>query len=227
MGLVLIQGELIDGNYVANLDIDGTKAYVPDSTGVYNNPDNLGGYGVPNPERVDVAWIPVVQYMGTSETENIDVEEYVPTAATQITIPILKDGHYQVNGFLINVISGGESDGDYGYDITDDKVKLLTLGIWEIVTDLTTLLGVSGLVSNVLHIPIITQISQKKNDVNKERFDKIISGEYDEGRNANDRIYTELKGRLEQASNNFCAGNYYEFQRIIEATNKFIISFGV
>lgn len=227
MGLILIQGELIDGNYVANLDIDGTKAYVPDSTGVYDNPDNLGGYGTPNPDRVDVAWIVVVQYMGTEETEDITVEDYVPTAATQITIPITKDGHIQVNGFLIDVIVGGENDGDYGYDTADDKVKLLTLGVWEEVEDLTDLLSAAGLVSDILHIPIITQISRKKNDVNKERFDKIISGKYDEGRKANDRIYTELRGRLEQASNNFCAGNYYEFQRIIEATYKFIAQYGV
>ena len=227
MGLILKQGTLIDGNYVADLDIDGTKAYVKDSTGIYNNPDNLGGYGTPNPDRGDVAWIVVPQYMGTKETEDITVEDYVPTAATQITIPITKDGHIQNNGFLIDVIAGGENDGDYGYDTADDKVKLLTLGVWEEVTDLTTLLSATGLVSDVLHIPIIIQSSKKKNDVNNERFDKIITGLYDEGRKANDNLYTEIIGRLTQASNNFCAGNYYEFQRIIEALNKFIAQFGV
>ena len=227
MGLILKRGTLVDGSYVANLDIDGTKAYIPDSTGLYDVDDNPGGYGTPNPDRVNVAWILVVQYMGTSETEDITPEAYTPTSATQITIPITKDGHIQVNGFLINVIAGGENDGDYGYDTADDKVKLLTLGVWVEVTDLTTLLTVDGLVSNILHIPVIVQASKKKNDVNKERFDKIITGEHDEGRNANDRIYTEIKGRLEQGSNNFCAGNHYEFQRIIEALNKFIIQFGV
>ena len=128
--------------------------------------DNPGGYGTPNPDRVNVAWIVVVQYMGTSETEDITPEAYTPTSATQITIPITKDGHIQVNGFLINVIAGGENDGDYGYDTADDKVKLLTLGVWVEVTDLTTLLSVDGLISNILHIPVIIQASQKKNDVN-------------------------------------------------------------
>lgn len=227
MGLILKLGTLIEGVYVADFDIDGTKAYVKLATGDYNNPDNLGGFGTPNPERVDTAWINVVQYMGTTETEDIEVVDYNPLSATQITIPITKDGHIQVNGFLIPVIAGGENDGDYGYDTADSKVKLLTLGEWVEVEDLTTLLSAEGLISEILHVPVILYASRKKNDVNKERFDKIMSGEYDEGRKANDRIYTEIIGRLTQASNNFCAANYYEFQRIIEALNKFIAQYRV
>lgn len=227
MALQLILGTLIDGKYVANFDVDGTKAYVSDSTGDYDATNNPGGYGAPNPVRSDVAWINVVQYMGLDETENIVIEAYNPLSAAQITIPITKDGHIQVNGFLIPVIVGGEADGSYGYDTADSKVKLLISGTWVEVTDLTTLLTASGLTSDVIHIPVLIASSRKLNDINKERFDAIISGEYDEGRLANDRLYNNMKGRISQASNNFCAGNYYEFQRIVEATKIFVAANGI
>ena len=227
MALILKLGTLLDGKYEATFSTEGDKAYVADSTGNYDAGTNPGGYGAPNPDRNQIGWVNLVVYKALTADEVITAESYDGLAAIQITIPLTKDGHIQVDGWLLPIIVGGEAEGTFAYDTTDGKTKKLTSAVWVEVTDLTDLYADTSLVRDTLNIPVLVAASKKRNEINKERFDKILGGEYNETRDALDRLYLNVDGRMDQASYQFNAGNFYNFQRIVEALNKFIAEFGV
>jgi len=227
MALELKLGELFEGNYIATFSVDGTLVYIKDSTGDYDVDTNPGGYGAPNPERNTIGWVNLVQYKASTGDVEMTINSNNPISAIQIDVTLDLDGWIQVNGWLLPIIVGGEAEDTYAYDTSDGKVKQLQSSVWVEITDYTVLLSATGLITDVLNIPVLVASSKKQLDVNNERFDKILTGEYNETRELNDRLYNEIDGRIEQSSSQFTTGNYSEFQRIIEALNKFIAQYGV
>lgn len=226
--LVLKLGELVDGSYVHSINIANTEIYIDDSTGDYDALTNTGGYGAPNPDRVDLALVVLIEYKASTGDELLTANSNDPLSVVQFTLPTPSpDGWVRVDGWFIEKIVGGEIDGDVRYDTGDGKVKKMVSAVWVEVTDYNDLLLEAALVTDTLNINVLVESSKKKHDVNNERFDKILTGDFNEKRDTLDRQYIEIDGRLEQGSNQFAAGNYSEFQRITEALTKFIAIEGI
>jgi hypothetical protein len=226
--LELKLGTLVNGQYVGQLDEDtGEILAIDDSTGAYDAGTNPGGYGTPNPARSSLALILVP--LNKKTTPAADPEDillvpnaYDPVTITQFQIVLTEDGRIQCNGFLLELVTGPGNEGDIKYDVASAQVQLYTGGAWTEVTDLTTLIGNTNLVSDVLEFNMQTFISRVLNAINEERFDHIIGGEKCENFEQLTDYYNQVKGRIEQANYNFAQSNYYEYARIIEAAWKYI-----
>lgn len=225
--LVLKLGTLTEGLYKETYNVAGDEATVEDSTGVYDVADNPGGYGAPNPERNTLGLVALIDYKATAGDETVVPTAFDGLLVTEILIPITKDGHIQVDGWLLPIIVGGEPEDTFAYDGADGLPKKLVSAVWVEVTDLNDLFADATLIHDVLHMEVLVATSKKRNDINKERFDKIITGEYNETRDALDRQYINVDGRFDQASYQFAAGNYYNFQRIVEGINQYIAQYGI
>ena len=65
---------ILNPTYSANNSFaEYTTMTVDDSTGVYDNPDNLGGYGTPNAERVDLGLILLVEKKGYGNIADAEI----------------------------------------------------------------------------------------------------------------------------------------------------------
>jgi hypothetical protein len=227
MALQLKLGTLFEGNYVADFSEDGTKITIADSTGNYDAGTNTGGYGTPNPDRADVGLVIVANYKGSAGDTPLVITAYDPETATELEVALDLDGWIRIDGWLIDNIVGGEAIGAVGYNTATNKVYVNQISGWYEITDLNDLLLYSGLVTDTLHVPNLVKSSKKQNDVNNERFDKIITGDYNESRPTLDDQYSNISGRIQQGSFQFSAGNYSEFQRIVEALTKYIAQYGI
>lgn len=225
--LELKLGTLTEGLYRETYNDAGDEATVEDSTGVYDVSDNPGGYGTPNPERNELGLVALIDYKATGGDETVVPTTFDGLTVTEIVVPITKDGHIQVDGWLLPIIVGGEAEGAFGYDTSDGLPKQYLSAVWVEVTDLNDLFADEALIHNVLHLEVLVATSKKRNDINKERFDKVLTGDYNETRAALDRQYINVDGRFDQATYQFAAGNYYNFQRIVEGINQYVAQYGI
>ena len=80
----------------------GTELYIEflEATGVYNDPDNLGGFGTPNPERNSLAMLLVATHKKEAGDVPADVLPYNVETVASYTVLITPE----VNGVLNYVI---------------------------------------------------------------------------------------------------------------------------
>lgn len=75
---------------------DCTTVTIVDSTGNYNNPDNLTGYGTPNEERSNLYLKLLVTLKKSTGDERIDVPAYNENTAASWQVTITEGGYYEL-----------------------------------------------------------------------------------------------------------------------------------
>lgn len=211
----------------------GTELYIEflTATGVYESPDNEGGFGTPNPARNTLAII----FYGLHKGVEADVEvlplAHDPLTVSSFTIALTKEinGHLNYYLWALPVFdSGGSySDGDIVYDNETPSapfIKKRVSGVWESITkeSLINESDVDYKEGNSFPIP---DAETFRNELNAQRLDqlrdmvyqKCPAEEYEAIRNNFDYVDAEL----EEAINDFCSGAYAEAQRKLEKIFEF------
>lgn len=107
----------------SSISADCGTLTVVDSTGNYNNPDNLGGYGAPNETRANLYLQLLITLKKTDGDEQITVPAVNENTVSTWSITITEDGHYEL--FLFGTLAWSAAvtyETDYViYDASSDK----------------------------------------------------------------------------------------------------------
>ncbi len=122
----------------STLTFSATQVVLTNTTGDYDNPDNLGGYGTPNPAFADLAHYAIIRKKNVgedAEDELLTLDSYNPITATSFTATRTDDGWHE--GVLIDIIIW--TAGTYAAG----QVRYYNGGIWMANTSTTGTPGVS------------------------------------------------------------------------------------
>ena len=215
----------------ANVTINqlGTELYIEflEATGVYNDPDNPGGFGTPNPDRNTLAMVLVANHRMVDGDQVADILGYNVLTVTSFTVLLTA----AVNGVLNYVILaiplfdpvGAYVDGDITYDNTNPSVPVIqemVAGVWEPRTKEEIVGNPKIDQLNAYALPISDAIAFA-NSLNAQKLLKLrafIYGEcpkdeeYEPTRNS----FEYVDGLIKNATNAFCAQAYNEAQIDIE-----------
>jgi hypothetical protein len=206
-----------------------TELYLTDDTGVYDETTNVGGYGGINPLRTQLALVVLAYAKKTTGDELIELVAYDPETPSVFTIPITTNVRMQVTGYLLVKDSGSTTVGDWQFDTATQQIQQYVSGAWADKT-IEDLYNVDGalVIQKVVEIPVVGLAVLKQNELLDLWYQKLLAGPDDHCEDDTYlKIHDNLRGRIRQASNNFCDGNYYEFQRTVEAINEYIEKLGV
>ena len=229
MATELKLGTLVDGKRVATIDSTGTIFDIPDDTGAYDAVSNTGGYGAPNPERTDYGLFMFAFYRSSDGTDDSEftLANNDPNSVSTVRVTAVKDGHIEVTGILVLKVVASPNEGDYRYN-GGSQLQKYTNSAWVDVTDSDELLTApssANLIKDVLNIPVVTFINRAYYDVLKELYEGIIPGEKCANYEVLQDRKNELKDRMTSALYNFNAGNYNQFQLIMEGLIKYVANY--
>lgn len=117
----------------------GDTLILTDITGVYTE-NNEGGYGTPNPNRVDYAMLlyaikrphgkdPVVISNTIAFTDYSD--SYTNTSQSKFNLPYKGDGWYQFYFILVPITYAEPSTNDIKYNVSTGGLEIYKSGEWE------------------------------------------------------------------------------------------------
>ena len=104
----------------------GEEMYLADVTGNYNDPDNLGGWGAPNPDRTSKALV-AEAFLNKSDDaggkKDVALDPYDPETVSNFLLHTDEDGYYE---FIMVAVDKVEPtiEGTYGWTASTQLVKL-------------------------------------------------------------------------------------------------------
>lgn len=160
--MALIQQFTVSQNQAA------TIIQVNDDTGLYNNPDNLGGYGSPNTARADLALILIAKYKAIAADESLTPDTYDPEIIELWSIPnISKDGHYEFKIYPVDKKTGAETPAlnDFVYDFSGNQLQRWNGSSWVSATNAE--LETNDVTHTTVDYPVLALATIAFNNVNK------------------------------------------------------------
>lgn len=206
------------------IDSVGTKMYLQDATGDYHVDDNPGGWGAPNPERVDRAVLVQAFNRKSTASDEAVFDPYDPETVDKFTLNCTADGYYEI--FIVSVPkTTPTAEGEYGWDAIGGLVGFKDGAV------------VAATPEEVYNEPLYTEATSFKtvllarvaihrNTKNLELVKLLMAHHDDRGHNrdiadAEDHFNT-VRTLLEGARYMWCQDNYTEAQRIVESFNEVI-----
>lgn len=199
----------------------GSEMYLQDATGIYDSPDNEGGWGIPNPERNSKALL-VSAFNNTSDgPKEATVQEYDPETVTDFVMESLVDGYYEVFAVAVDK-SIPTVEGDYGWTIDSGLVRLedgvnVSVKPEDLYNDPTFDDSVS------YKTVIIARSAIYRNTKNLELVNLRMAHFEDRGHNREiedlQEHYNTVKALIDGSLYAWCSDNYTEAQRILESFN--------
>ena len=202
----------------SGVNTTGTKLYLADSTGDYAVGTNEGGWGAPNPLRVQTALL-FSAYLNKSTGQVVaPMDEYDPLTTSAVSVNTCEDGYYSVYAIGLK-LKENSIDGEYCYDTYSKVFGLLTLGaivpktVKEIYDD------VLFTQTSTVEVPVILRSGIFRNNLLADITDLLIKVD-DRGHNIELREaqenYEQVRLLVEGAKYQWCLGNGHRFQTIIE-----------
>lgn len=206
-----------------SINKEGTEMYLVDNTGTYS-PDNLSGWGSPNPNRGDMALL-VEAYLNVMSGEKVLVPVYAydPETATTFTLKLPSDGYIEILSIAVQKTAPTQDD-TYGWTVEDGLQKMengslkgVTVldvyndGIVDMSSTKTVSLGKTIIYRNQMNLDLIA-LRRKYNNDKEHHFDlaQMIDN------------FTYVKALLEGANYLWCMGNYTGAEENVEVFNEFI-----
>lgn len=196
---------------------------VEDTTGAYSA-SNLGGYGTPNPLRVDIALIILAYYKKVDGDIAVEFVSYNPLTVTIFQGTYQNDGYYQFKIFAIDKVTvypGSPDEDDVVYYNPDADTIILSKydgSDWIEIEEVDLLdLPTTGLtIATNNEFPLVN-IGLYKHEKNRSIPDEFF-GEHKctPEIEAEERAYDIVYHTAEGATNDFCNENYAFAQKTIE-----------
>jgi len=219
---------------------DGDELYIEfeNAIGAYNNPDNLGGFGAPNPVRTALGFFLVANYEPTSPAANVpaSVAAYDPETVSSFTVQnILTEGPAVLHHYVISIEEYDDqlayNDGDVTYnvdDVNDKYIQVMINAAWQRIT-------ADDVVAGYLEAPYVEYLDEYylahpslvnfKDDLLKIKLSKFRAYNNKEcGRQDYLQVrddYEYVRDTLHSIALDFCAGDYGEAQKQIEELIQF------
>lgn len=195
----------------------GDKLILDDTTGAYSSPDNEGGYGAPNPERVDLGLLMVVTQERTTETITAELEPYAPATVTQWQVLTPEAGWYITNTYAVRLYVASTTDyavNEVVYDVSSEQIRLITGGstnawTFTVITEAELGDAVHIYQSTVLYNTYtLVKLTNLRYKLLKKYFADPTEEKFNE--------YLEYDARLKGAEYAFGLGQYAEGQKMVE-----------
>jgi hypothetical protein len=200
---------------------------ITDITGVYDNPDNLTGYGSPNEARANLYLKLILSLRKSTGRESIEIPSYNPNTVASWSVSITEPGWYEI--FLFGCLawnSGTEYDEDYVvyHTSTESYYKSLQSSNtnnlvtdtdwWEAITDIEDFQAAidseqSGVYSTTTNIAEICSLR-------KCEAQMLLKAQCDNCDECALKEYEKVRMKLEGIVYNESLGNFTEAQEIIE-----------
>jgi hypothetical protein len=195
---------------------------INDDTGVYNAGTNPGGYGAPNPERVDLALV-ISTVRRVSRVE--DVQWSDPLTDTQFDNTFISNGVFEIRLCALEFEPGAFDatlmpEGRVFYSVQDDQVYKVV-----VVNEVQTAVSTTDVYQNALHksAPLLELVTSRAEEKARDTFwckemgfcFKCMS-----------REYTDLRKVIEAAECYFEEQQYRQADQVMDFSEK-IIKFNI
>jgi hypothetical protein len=213
----------------------GTEVYIEflEATGDYADPDNLGGFGPPNPSRSGLAMVLFAEHMKVDGNVEADVLFYDATSVTSYTVVMSRDvnGVLNYNIFAIPIYDPLTTypEGTILYNNVNPSEPFIQqlVGVEWVVVNPKDLIGndaIDQLNDYTFAVPDAIRVVEELNRLKMLKLRDYVKHECEKDEYEPLRAKFEYaEGLLKSATNSFCAQAYNEAQIDIEEIFEFAV----
>ena len=206
----------------ASVSNTGDKLFIDDTTGAYSSPDNEGGYGAPNEDRVDLGLLMVATQERTDASNAVVLDTHLPETVTQWGLATPADGWYMTNTYAARLFVNATTDyavDEVTYDAGSSEIRRITGGTtntwtFDVITDADLADAQNIFISEVLYNTFtLVRLTNTRYKLLKKYFADPTDAKLDE--------YLEFDAKLKGVEYAFGLEQWADGQKMVENLEAF------